>query len=186
MYPWHLNERFVLLLGGNLALGFVYGARSVINQAWTVQWPLQQKVSYITAIMSFILINTAVGPRPFSSLLHSLPKQAVGHNPMDIHKLHALHRFLPHKSSKSLWTLHVVRQAVRVQLPSLKAMGILVRNYRRSGLPELLHDPDLVHFGNNVRSGCISGPLTFLAPLVEEADILSFSPPTFSLTSLNL
>lgn len=41
LYPWHLNERFVFLVGSNVLLAFVYGLRTLILQTWSLRWSLR-------------------------------------------------------------------------------------------------------------------------------------------------
>ncbi|KAG8934157.1 hypothetical protein FRC01_004797 [Tulasnella sp. 417] len=41
LYPWHLNERFIFLLGSNVILAFVYGLRTLVLQSWTLRWSLR-------------------------------------------------------------------------------------------------------------------------------------------------
>ncbi|KAG8903625.1 hypothetical protein FRB99_002930 [Tulasnella sp. 403] len=67
LYPWHLNERFVYLLGSNVLLGTAYAVRALLTQGTAVQWPLRRGVA----------VSTRIQTRFPSTLLTTLTLSAV-------------------------------------------------------------------------------------------------------------
>lgn len=142
----HLNERFVFLLGSNLALGITLALKAEYDQASVVTWRLRSVScaslrfpALLTIGRPFLLGQTHTTQLQERSLRPHTPRW-----PVRSHHRMSLHRVLPDDAEMVLQGLHVRLEAFHNQLPPFAALGDRFRRVRTDVCIELRNGHELV------------------------------------------